>query len=211
MLRDVCRDYTLDIARCMVVFDLILLDMIEFDIIVGMDWLSAFWARIDCHWHKVSFTTPEGQRLLFVGDGHMMLNSTLLNSMLTILWVEDSSRAITKFPPIAWYFIFVYPDELPWFPPTQEVEFTIELLLGTTPISIPPYRTTPMELTELDIKLRELPRLKFIRPSSSLWRAPVLFTKKKYGYLRLCIDYRKFNAVIVKNKCPMARIIDLFN
>ena len=45
----------------------------------------------------------------------------------------------------------------------------------------------------------------------SPWGAPVLFVKKKYGTLRLCIDYRQLNKVIVKNKYPFPRIHDLFD
>ena len=45
----------------------------------------------------------------------------------------------------------------------------------------------------------------------SPWGAPVLFVKKKYGTLRLCIDYRKMNKVTVKNKYPFPRIDDLFD
>src|SRR2546430_16321698 len=45
----------------------------------------------------------------------------------------------------------------------------------------------------------------------SPWAAPALFAKMKDGGLRLCIDYRKLNAVTVKNKYPMPRIDDLFD
>jgi len=44
----------------------------------------------------------------------------------------------------------------------------------------------------------------------SPWGAPVLFVRKKDGSLRLCIDYRELNRVIVKNKYPLPRINDLF-
>ena len=45
----------------------------------------------------------------------------------------------------------------------------------------------------------------------SPWREPVLFVKKKYGTLKLCIDYRNMNKVTVKNKYPFPRIDDLFD
>ena len=45
----------------------------------------------------------------------------------------------------------------------------------------------------------------------SPWGAPVLFVKKKDGTLRMCIDYRQINKVIVKNKYPLPRIEDLFD
>ena len=51
----------------------------------------------------------------------------------------------------------------------------------------------------------------FIRPSVSLWGAPVLFVKKNDGTLRMCIDYRQINKVTMKNKYPLPRIEDLFD
>ena len=51
----------------------------------------------------------------------------------------------------------------------------------------------------------------FIRPSTSLWGAPVLFIKKKDGSLRLCVDYRQLNKITEKNKYPLSRIDDLFD
>ena len=91
------------------------------------------------------------------------------------------------------------------------MEFSIELLLGTSPISKAPYRLTPAELKELKTQLEELIKLGFIRPSHSPWGAPVLFVKKKDGTMRLCIDYRELNKVTVKNKYPLPRIDDLFD
>ena len=66
-------------------------------------------------------------------------------------------------------------------------------------------------LTELKVQLQELLEKRFIRPSSSPWGAPVLFMKKKDGTLRLCIDYRQLNRVIIKNRYPLSRIEDLFD
>ena len=59
--------------------------------------------------------------------------------------------------------------------------------------------------------LEELLKKGYIRPSVSPWGAPVLFVKKKDGMLRLCIDFRQLNKVIVKNKYPLPRIDDLFD
>ena len=84
----------------------------------------------------------------------------------------------------------IFPDDLPGLPPNRELEFGIELLLGSTPISIPPYRMAPMELKELKIQLQDLVDKGFIRPSVSPWGAPILFVKKKDETLRLCVDYR---------------------
>ena len=91
------------------------------------------------------------------------------------------------------------------------MEFGIELLPGTTPVSMAPYRMAPKELKELKVQLQELLDRGFIRPSVSPWGASVLFVKKKDGSLRLCIDYRKLNKLTVKNKYPLPRIDDLFD
>ena len=72
----------------------------------------------------------------------------------------------------------------------MEVEVSIDVLPGTTPVAQPPYRMAPAELAELKIQLQELVDKGFIRPSNSLLRAPILFVKKKDGTLHsvLIID-----------------------
>lgn len=98
----------------------------------------------------------------------------------------------------------VFPKELPGLPPVREVEVSIDILLGTTPLAQTPYRMAPAEFAELKIQLQELLDKGFIRPSISPWGAPVLFVKKKDGTFRLCIDYRQLNKVTIKNKYPFS-------
>ena len=73
----------------------------------------------------------------------------------------------------------VFLDELPGLPPHKDVDFIIELHLGTSPISMTPHRMTPIELQELKVQLQELLDKGFIRPSTSPWSAPILFTRKE--------------------------------
>ncbi|NAW44950.1 RNA-directed DNA polymerase [Salmonella sp. gx-f4] len=96
-------------------------------------------------------------------------------------------------------------------PPNREIEFAIDLLPGTAPISIAPYRMVPTELKELKAQLQELTDKGFVRPSFSPWGAPVLFVRKKDGTMRMCIDYRQLNKVTIKNKYLLPRIDDLFD
>jgi hypothetical protein len=113
--------------------------------------------------------------------------------------------------PIVPDFVDVFPEELPGLPPDIEIEFTIDLLPGTGPISKAPYRMAPLELKEFKKQLQELLDKGFIRPSVSPWGAPVLFVKKKDGSMRLCINYRELNKVTIKNKYSLPRIDDLFD
>ena len=96
-------------------------------------------------------------------------------------------------------------------PPQREINFTIDLVPGTGPISKAPYRMAPKEIEELKSQLEELLKNDYIRPSVSPWGAPVLLVRKKDGSLRLCIDYKELNKVTVKNKYPLTRIDDLFD
>nr|GEX03439.1 putative reverse transcriptase domain-containing protein [Tanacetum cinerariifolium] len=102
-------------------------------------------------------------------------------------------------------------DDLSSLPPTQQVEFQIDLILGAAPIARAPYRLSPSKMKELLDQLKELSDKGFIWPSSSPWGAPVLFVKKKDGSSRMCIDYRELNKLTVKNRYPLSRIDDLFN
>ena len=79
------------------------------------------------------------------------------------------------------------------------------------PISIAPYRMALLELRELKVQLQDLLDNGFIRPNTLPWDALVLFVKKKDGSLRLCIDYRQLNRVIIKNKYLLPKINDLFD
>ena len=84
----------------------------------------------------------------------------------------------------------VFSDELPGLPPHKNVDFTIELHPGTSPISMISHRMAHVELKELKVQLQELLDMGFIKPSTSPWGAPMLFAKKKDKTFWLCIDYR---------------------
>ena len=73
------------------------------------------------------------------------------------------------------------PNDLPDIPPEQEIDFGINLLPDTNPISIPPNQMTPAELKKLKAQLKDLLDKGFTRPSISLWDSLVFFVKKKDG------------------------------
>ena len=134
----------------------------------------------------------------FLKKGCEAFLSLVLNSKKGQVKLEDIP-VVKEFPD-------VFPKELLGLPPERELDLSIEILLGTTPISRAPYRMVPTELKELKIQLHELLDKGFIQPSVSPWGTLVLFVKKKYGTLRMCIDYRQINKVTVKNKYLLPRI-----
>jgi hypothetical protein len=131
----------------------------------------------------------------------------LMFSLMASLSLEDQAlidklQVVCDFPE-------VFPDKIPDVPPEREVEFSIDLVPGTKPVSMTPYRMSASELAELKKQLEDLLDKKFIRLSVSPWGAPVLLVKKKDGSMRLCIDYRHLNKVTIKNRYPLPRIDDL--
>ena len=84
-------------------------------------------------------------------------------------------------------------------------------MLNTKPISHPRYQMDPTELKELKVQLKDFLDNGFVQPSISPWGTPTLFVKKKYGFLRICIDYRQLNNVTIKNKYSFLRVDDLFD
>lgn len=131
--------------------------------------------------------------------------------ILFILSSESSEGFNVAKIPIVCNFPEVFPEDNTSFPLEREVEFYIDLIPGTAPISSAPYRMSPMELRELKNHLKELLLKHFIRPSVSPWGAPVFPVKKKDGGMRLCIDYRQLNKVTIKKKYPLPRIDDLLD
>jgi hypothetical protein len=100
---------------------------------------------------------------------------------------------------------------IPILPNKVDIDFSINLIPEVAPVSKTPNRMSTLELKELQVKLEEILKNKYIHPSVSPWGAPVLSVKNKDGKLRLCIDFSKINNVIVKNKYPLPRIDDLFD
>ena len=81
-----------------------------------------------------------------------MVNSGC-EAFIAFIMEDKRSQGVEEIPVVC-EFPDVFPEEISGFPPIREVEFTIELLQGTTPISIAPYRMAPAKLDELKLQLQ---------------------------------------------------------
>jgi hypothetical protein len=100
----------------------------------------------------------------------------------------------------------VFPSELPkTLPPERSVDHGIDLFPDSRPISRSPYRLSAFEEEEVRKTVEELLSQGVIRPSTSPWAAPVLFSPKKDGKLRFCVDYRALNKQNIRNYFPIPR------
>ncbi|WVZ80457.1 hypothetical protein U9M48_027928 [Paspalum notatum var. saurae] len=174
------------------------MDLVDIDVILGMETLNKWGVKIDCARRTVHLTASDGQGV--------EISATSPSGYLHQMEVKPTYgiRVVREFPD-------VFPDELLGMPPDRDVEFLIELLPGTAPIAKRQYRVAPKEQELIKENIDELLGKGFIRPSSSPWAFLVLFVDKKDGSRRMCVDYRALNDVTIKNKYPLPRIDDLFD
>ena len=150
----ICRDYELEISEILLKVDLRVMDMSEFDVIIGMGWLTAHQVVINCDRKRVTTYTQDGSYVMFQGDKHDALPQTMYDSRwhgqlmgwLASLNLEDDVRRDLSLPLVVCEYEDVFPDELPGLPPHRDVDFVIELHPCTSPISMTPHRMAPVEL-----------------------------------------------------------------
>jgi hypothetical protein len=176
------------------------------DVILGMNWLDKYQAVISCDKRTIRLMSPLGEEVVTKlvppepkkGRCYQMAIDSKEPDSLEII------KVVLEFPD-------VFPEDLSGMPQERKVEFAIELLPGTAPISKRAYKVSGPELVELKKQIDELSDKGYIRPSTSPWATHVLFMEKKDGTRRMCIDYRALNEVMIKNKYPLPRIEDLFD
>ncbi|GJV94673.1 reverse transcriptase domain-containing protein [Tanacetum coccineum] len=114
--------------------DLMLIKLGSFDVVIGMDWLSKYHAKILCD-EKVVHIPINGETLIIHGDR----NKKGLEDIPVVKEIPD-----------------VFPEDLPGLPPVRQVEIQIDLTPGAAPIARTPYRLAPSEMQELSNQLQEL-------------------------------------------------------
>ncbi|KAM1121635.1 hypothetical protein ACFX19_003335 [Malus domestica] len=159
--------------------NLILLDIVNFNVILGTYWLHYNHANIDCYGKTVTFHHPGLPEVAFAGERSRVRHGVIFairakkllekgcQGYLAYVVLNDNVPSSVEDVRMGRHFPDVFPDDLPGLPPDRYVEFTIDLLPGTDPISLTPYRMAPAELRELKIQLQELVDKGFIQPSTS--------------------------------------------
>ena len=69
-VKRICRNCELEISEILLTVDLRVMDMTDFDVILGMDWLMAHRVVIDCDRRRVTAYTRDGVYVVFQGDKH---------------------------------------------------------------------------------------------------------------------------------------------
>ena len=126
--------------------------------VLGMDWLSRHRATLDCYKKEVKLHIPGKLEVKFRGMrrelSSNMISTIAVQRMLHkgcqgyLAYVVETEKEgiLVDEIPVVREFPDVFPDDITGLPPDREVEFTIDLIPGTEPISIPPYRMAPAKL-----------------------------------------------------------------
>ena len=159
--------------------DLITLPFREFDLILGMDWLSKHRDIIDCEKKTVVHRCSDQTEVIVQGIGSSAISNVIstmqarrfmrkgCETFLALILDSKRSQVDVEKIPVVREFPDVFPEELPGIPLEMEVDLSIEIVLGTTPMYRAPYRMALMELKELKSQMQELLDKGFIRPSVS--------------------------------------------
>ncbi|XP_071913991.1 uncharacterized protein [Coffea arabica] len=180
--------------------DLISLDIKGYDVIIGMDFLGHHHAKLDCRAKVVEFCIP-GEATLRLDVKGRLASSAMVSGIRARKMLSKGAQGFIAFlintPSdqvrledvlVVREFSDVFPEELTTLPPEREVEFKIDLVPGTAPISKTPYRMAPAELKELKIQLQDLLKKGFVKESDSPWGAPRIFKKYLDQFVVVFID-----------------------
>ncbi|XP_075521407.1 uncharacterized protein LOC142554628 [Primulina tabacum] len=162
-----------------VVAELIQLNMIKFDIILGMDWLAKNHAIVDCQEKNVKLQTPTKEEIIYHGKSKERKSFLSVSQawkaikrgeeiyLAVINEIKEEELPKLEDIPIVQEFPYVFSEELLGEIPDSEVEFEINLVPAAAPISKAPCRMALAELKELKEQLQELLDKKQILPSAS--------------------------------------------
>jgi hypothetical protein len=170
LTNQIVRGVTLNIAHRQYKLNLIVMPGLVLDVIMGMNWMNKMGVVIDVGGRSISLKEPIGEGMFQVILPRRIDLASMTCAVQTTLLAKI---------PVVCEFLDVFPDELPGLSLDREVEFAIELIPATPPISRRPYRIPPNELVELKKLLQDLLTKGLIRPNLSKWGCPTLFVKKK--------------------------------
>ncbi|XP_071924914.1 uncharacterized protein [Coffea arabica] len=192
-----------------ILVDLISLDIKGYDVIIGMDFLGQYHAKLDCRAKVMEFCIF-GEATLRLDVKSRLASSAMISGIqarkmlskgvkgfLAFLINAPSDQVKLEDVPVVREFPDVFPKELKTLPPEREVEFRIDLVPGTAPISKTPYRMAPAELKELKIQLQDLLEKGFVKESDSPWGASLKIKKEDIPKTAFSTRYGHFEFAVM--------------
>ncbi|GKB34335.1 putative reverse transcriptase domain-containing protein [Tanacetum coccineum] len=116
--------------------DLMPIKLGSFDVVIGMDWLSKYHARI-IRDEKVVHIPINGETLI-----------------IRVMEKKSDEKRLEDIPVVREFPEF-FPEDLPCLPPVRQVEFQIDLIPGAAPVARAPYSTSPWGAPVLFVKKKD--------------------------------------------------------
>ena len=211
--------------------DMIVLDLLPYDAILGYDWLQAH-SPMNCDWqaktlqfqykgHPVTLyglqepppnpSTMSAKQIYKATQGNDIwayvlvdpIQPTAKQPMEAHQQTEDIQHLLAVYADV-----FTDPKQLP---PPRSYDHSIPLQPGAVPVNSRPYHYSPQHKTEIENQVKQLLEKGFITHSHSPFASPVLLVKKKDGSWRFYVDYRKLNDMTIKNRFPMPIIEEILD
>ncbi|GJS34963.1 putative reverse transcriptase domain-containing protein [Tanacetum coccineum] len=148
--------------------DLMPIKLGSFDVVIGMDWLSKYHAKIICDEKVVHVSIDDKTLIIRVFIAHVM--------------EKKSDEKRLEDTPVVREFPEVFPKNLPGLPPVRQVEFQINLIPGAAPVARAPYRLAPSEMQELSNQLQELADRGYHQPRVRDKDIPKIAFRTRYGH-----------------------------
>lgn len=196
----------------------------SYDVILGMDWLE-YHSPMLIDWPRRCMQIENcGYTILLQGvaaknQSCALLSCTQLGSInknaavayvVQLCYSEGAESEVTvqaqELSPdivqllLEFEDIFLEPTELP---PSRDCNHKIPLMQGSQPVNMRQYRHKPELKTEIERQVLELLKVGIIQKSTSPFSSPIILVKKKDGTWRLCIDYRRLNAMTIVSRYPV--------
>jgi hypothetical protein len=175
-------------------------------------WFEFDWQGGVCHLQGITAYTKHCEKIS-VAELQCLHQSSSIQYLLQLSFISDSTSQ-TVVPHIVamvldnYQSVFEEPKDLP---PHRKYDHTIPLLPGASPVNLRPCRYIPMQKNEIEKQVKEMLAQGVIQASASPFASPALLVGKKELTWILCVDFRHFNALTVKNKYPFLVIDELLD
>jgi hypothetical protein len=202
------------------------LDLGVYDAILGYDWLKLH-SPMQCHWERRTMEfTNQGQLITLQGVSVSSIQPQVMSAEQIWKWAKGNdiwalaivekvpAQAVQHIQPQLEQVLESYRDvfeEPKTLPPSRFYDHHIPLVPGAIPVNAKPYKYSPQHKNEIEKQVKELLSSGLITHSTSPFASPVLLVLKKDGTWRFCVDYRRLNALTIKNSFPMPLIDEILD